>query len=205
MLGGLASEAPPLFSSDWRKLWIGSLVLAALCGFAYGWHQRSVNPPFVITRKSEEPPEVKLLRRGRYDEAAKAILDSIKDEKKDYFKYQSVAAVYYARAVKDPSNREKWAEQAALYVGKSVSLAPDDSINLISAAIGVDRIGEVSSQPCPYYEKADQYAQDAMRQLTSASIFVGDEKMPTQPIRDKVGKLLRELQVKIEAKCPNKP
>jgi hypothetical protein len=194
-----------LFSPDWRKLWIGSIVLATLCGFTYGWMQRSENPPFIITRKAEEPPEVRLLRRGRYDEAAKATLDSIKDEKKDYFRYQSVAAVYGARAVKDPTNREKWVEQAAFYVGKSVSLAPDDSINLMAAAFGIDRIGDISSQGCPYYEKARHYAQDAMSQLKGDSIFVGDEKMPTQPIRNELGKLLKSLQGKIEAKCPKRP
>ena len=180
-------------------------MLAALCGFAYGWHERSVNPPFVITRKTEEPPEVKLLRKGRYDEAAKAALDSIKDEKKDYFKYYSVAAVYGARAVKDPSNREKWLEQAAFYVDKSVSLASDDSLNSMDAAFNMDRIGDISNQSCPYYEKARQYAQDAMGQLKSDSIVVGDEKMPTQPIRDEIGKLLKNLQGKTEARCTNKP
>jgi hypothetical protein len=194
-----------LFSSDWRKLWIGSVVLAALCGFIYGWRQRSENPPSIITRKTEEPPEVKLLRKGRYDDAAKAILDSIKDEKKDYFKYQSVGAIYAARAVQDPSNREKWAEQAAFYLGKMVSLAPDDFINLMTAAFGTDRIGDISSQSCPYYEKASQYAQDAMSQLKSDSIFVADEKMPTQPIRDELGKLQKSLQSKIETKCANTP
>ena len=194
-----------MFSPDWRKLWISSLLLAALCGFAYGWKRRSENPPFVIARKTEEPPEVKLLRNGRYDEAAKAALDSIKDEKKDYFKYYSVVAVYGARAVKDPSNREKWVEQAAFYVDKSVSLAPDDSINSMDAAFNMDRIGDISNQSCPYYEKARQYALDAMSQLKSDSIFVGDEKMPTQPIRDEIGKLLKKLQGKIEARCTNKP
>lgn len=194
-----------MISLDWRKVWIGSLVLAALCGFTYGWKQRSENPPFVITKKTEEPPEIKLLRKGRYDDAAKATLDSIKDEKKDYFKYQSVAAIYGARAVKDPSNRERWVEQAAFYVGKSVSLAPNDSINLTAAAFGIDQIGDISSQGCPYYEKARHYAQDAMSQLKSDSIFVGDEKMPTQPIRDELGKFLTSLQGKIKTKCANKP
>jgi hypothetical protein len=194
-----------LFSSNWRKLWIGSLVLAALCGFTYGWKQRSENPPFVITIKGEEPPELKLLRKGRYDEAARAILDSIKDEKKDYFKYQSVAVIYGARAVKDPSNREKWVEQAAFYVDKSVSLAPNDFINLMGAELSMDRIGDISSQGCPYYEKARHYAQDAISQIKSDSIFVGDEKMPTQPVRDELGKLSKSLQGKIEAKCMNKP
>jgi hypothetical protein len=179
--------------------------LAALCGFIYGWKQRSENPPFIITRNAEEPPETKLLRKGRYDDAAKAALDSIKDEKKDYFKYQTVAVIYATRAVKDPSNREKWAEQAASYVEKSVSLAPDDSINLMTAAFDVDHIGDISSQGCPYYEKARHYAQDAMTQLKSDSIFVGGEKMPTQPIRDEVGKLLKRVQGKIETKCTNKP
>jgi hypothetical protein len=194
-----------LSSPGWRKLWIGSLVLAALCGFIYGWKQRSENPPFIITGKAEEPPEMKLLRKGRYDDAAKAALDSIKDEKKDYFKYQSVAAIYATRAVKDPSNREKWAQEAASYLARSVSLAPDDSMNLMTAAFGTDRIGDISSQGCPYYEKARHYAQDAMTQLKSDSIFVGDEKMPTQPIRDEFGKFLKSLQDKIETKCANKP
>ncbi len=194
-----------MFSTNWRKLWIGSLVLAALCGFIYGWKHRSENPPFIITRKTEEPPELNLLRKGRYDDAAKAALDSIKDEKKDYFKYQSVSAIYAARAVQDPSNREQWAGQAAFYLGKMVSLAPDDSMNLMTAAFGTDRIGDISSQGCPYYEKARHYAQDAMTQLRSDSISVGDEKMPTQPIRDELGKFQNSLQSKIETKCPNKP
>lgn len=194
-----------MFSPDWRKLWLGSLVLAALCGFIYGWKQRYENPPFIITRKAEESPEMKLLRKGRYDDAVKAMLDSIKDEKKDYFKYQSVAAVYAARAVKDPSNREKWAEQAAFYLGKMASLAPDDSMNLMMAAFGTDRIGDISSQGCPYYERARHYAQDAMSQLKGDSIFIGDEKTPTQPIRDELGKLQKSLQSKIETKCASKP
>jgi hypothetical protein len=116
-----------------------------------------------------------------------------------------VAAVYGARAVKDPSNREKWLEQAAFYVDKSVSLASDDSINSMDAAFNMDRIGDISNQSCPYYEEARKYAQDAMGQLKSDSIVVGDEKMPTQPIRDEIGKLLKNLQGKIEARCTNKP
>jgi hypothetical protein len=202
MLWGL--EAKPLFTPNWRKLWISSLLLAALCGFMYGWKRRSENPPFVTTIKVEGP-EVRLLRKGRYDDAAKAILDSVKDEKKDYFKYESVAAVYGARAVKDSSNREKWIEQAAFYVDKSVSLAPDDPLNLTEAALTIDRIGDISSQSCPYYEKARQYAQGAMNQLKSDSIFVGDEKMPTQPIRDELGTLGKRLQDKIETRCSTKP
>jgi hypothetical protein len=194
-----------LLSSGWRKLWISSLLLAAPCGFSYGWQRHVENPPFNVTIKTEDPPEVKLLRKGRYDEAAKATLDSIKDEKKDYFKYQGVAAIYYTHAVRDPSNREKWTAQAAVYVDKSVSLAPNDPMNLMAAAFGVDRIGDVSTQGCPYYEKARNYAQDAMSQLGSDSISVGDEKVPTQPIRNELGKLLETLRGKIETKCTTKP
>ena len=201
----MRSSEASLFSPGWRKLWISSLLLAAPCGFIYGWQRRIENPPFDITIKTEDPPEVKLLRRGHYDEAVKATLDSIKDEKKDYFKYQSVAAVYYARAVKDPSNREKWAAQAAMYVDKSASLASDDFINLMQAAFIIGHIGDVSSQGCPYYEKARNYAQSAMSQLKSDRIFVGDEKMPTQPIRDELGKFLETLRGKIETKCATKP
>ncbi len=146
-----------------------------------------------------------MLRKGRYDQAAQAALESIKDEKKEYFKYQSVAAVYAARAVKDPTNREKWAGQAALYIHKSVSLAPADSINLLEAALSTERIGDISGQGCPYYEKGRQYAQTGMSQLKGNCIFVSDERVPTQPVRNEFGKLLSTLQSKIEATCAQKP
>src|SRR5260370_40603392 len=68
-----------LIRPQWRKLWVSSLLLTALCGFAYGWKEREENPPPIITIE-KEPPETRLLKKGRYDEAAKAILDSIKDE-----------------------------------------------------------------------------------------------------------------------------
>jgi len=188
----------------WRILWIGSLVLTAVCGFAYGWQERLENPPLFIMTRGKEPPEDVLLRKGRYDQAANVILASINNEKKDYFKYQSVATVYYVRATKDRVNREKWIGQAASYEAKSVSIAPNDPTNVASAAFGLDRIADVSSQPCPYYQTASQYAQDAMGELKSDAIFVGDEKMPTQPIRDDLEKLLGRISGKINAKCQNK-
>lgn len=193
-----------MIKPQWRKLWVSSLVLAALFGFTYGWKQREENP-LPISRIGKEPPEYRLLKRGRYDEAAKVILDSIKDEKKDYMQYQNVATVYYSRAAKDPANRDKWIEQAAFYVDKSVSIAPTDPLNLMFAAFYVDRLGDASGQPCVYYGKAGRYAQEAMNELKNDSIFVGDEKMPTQPIRDEIGKLLKTLQGKTETKCANNP
>ncbi len=189
----------------WRKLCGGSLLLAALCGFIYGWKHRAENPPSTNTMRTEEPPEMKLLRKGRYDDAVKATLDSIKDDKKDYLRYQSVANVYYARSVKDPTNRDKWAEQASFYLDKSVNLSPNDSINLLEAAFAFVRIGDTSSQGCQYYEKARHDAEDAKSQLKGDSIFVGDEKIPAQPIRDELDKLLNKLRDKIEAKCLGKP
>jgi hypothetical protein len=194
-----------LLSAAWKKLWAASIAMAALSGFLYGWSQRSENPPFVITRKTDEPPEIKLLRKGRYDEAVKAVLESIKDEKKEYFKYQSVAVVYASRAVKDPTNREKWAGQASLYIDKSASLAPDDSINLLEAAMSTERIGDISGQSCQYYEKAREYAQTGISQIKGDCILVSDERVPTQPIRNEFSKLLGRLQTKTEAKCGQKP
>jgi hypothetical protein len=202
-LGSLGG--PSLFTPDWRKLWIGSLVVAAVCGFTYGWQERLENPPFDTVIKGKEPPQEKLMRKGRYDEAAKVILDSIKDEKKDWLKYESLAAVYGARAFHDPSNRENWLQQSAFYVDKGVSLAPNDPVDLMSAAFSTESIGEASSQPCPYYDKASQYARDAMSELKTDSIFVGDERMPTQPLRNDIGKLMGKLQGKIEANCTHQP
>jgi tetratricopeptide (TPR) repeat protein len=192
-----------LIKTHWCRLWISSLLLTALFGFAYGWKQREENPPPIITI-GKEPPEYRLLKKGRYDEAAKAILDSIKDERRDYMKYQDLATVYYARAAKDPANREKWIEQASSFVDKSVSLAPTDPMNLMFAAFYIDRIGDASSQPCVYYTKAGKYAQEAINELQNDSIFVGDEKMPAQPIRDEIRKLLTGLEGKTSTKCANK-
>lgn len=83
-------------------------------------------------------------------------------------------------------------------------MAPNDSINLTEAALSIDRIGDLSSEGCPYYEKARSYAQNAMDQLRNDAIFVGDEKMPTQPIRNELAKVLETLRGKIETKCANK-
>ena len=62
---------------DWRKLWILSLVLSASFGFGYGWKQARDNP-VMDTTKIVEPPEVKLLKKGRYDQATK--VDGISGE-----------------------------------------------------------------------------------------------------------------------------
>ncbi len=179
-------------------------MLAGLFGFGYGWKQARDNPMRGMT-KIIEPPEVKLLKKGRYDEAAKAILDSIKDEKKDSWRYQSVAAVYYARAQNEPTKREKWLAEADSYIEKSIDLSPNDPIDLMSGAFGVERIGDSSSQPCPYYEKAAVYAQSALAQLKSDSIFAGDEKIPTEPIRKEIEKHTNGLNDKTRTKCLHKP
>ena len=86
-----------------------------------------------------EPPEVKLLKKGRYNEAAKAILDSIKDEKKDSWRYQSVAAVYYAHAQNDPASREKFLAEAESYIEKSISLSANDPVDLMSGPSGSNK------------------------------------------------------------------
>ena len=155
--------------------------------------------------KTDQRPEVNLLKKGRYDEAIKAALGSIQDDKKDYYQYQGVASIYYYRAIKEPSSREKWIEQSVFYIDKSVSLAPDDPLNSAQAAAALIRIGDSSDKACPYYEKARHYAQDSMSQLKGDSIFLGDEKMPNQPIRDKIAKLQNSLNGKIEATCSSTP
>jgi len=127
-------------------------VLAALCGFAYGWHERSVNPPFVITRKTEEPPEVKLLRKAAMMKREGSTRFH-QGRKERSLQVLQRGGSLRARAVNDPSNREKWLEQAAFYVDKSVRLASDDSLNSMDAAFNMDRIGDISNQSCPYYEK----------------------------------------------------
>lgn len=192
------------FGRGLRILWIASLVLAGVCGFAYGWENRLENPPMLNMIKGKEPPELVLLRKGRYDEAAKTILDSISDEKEAPFKYQEVATIYAVRAAKDPSKRERWAQRAAFYEAKSVTASGNEPIILMGAASGLDHIGDVSGEPCEYYTTAIQYAQQAMDGLKSDAIYIGDDKTPTKPLRDDVGKLLDKLQGKIKTRCSGK-
>jgi hypothetical protein len=181
-------------------------VLAGLFGFGYGWEQARDNPLIGMTKtKIIEPPEVKLLKKGRYNEAAKAILDSIKDEKKDSWRYQSVAAVYFAHAQNDPSNREKFLAEAESYIEKSIRLSANDPVDLMSGAFGIEKIGDSSSQPCPYYAKATEYASSALAQLRGDSLVAGDEKVPTQPIRDDIEKHISGLNEKTKTRCLNKP
>ena len=195
-----------MITLDRPKLWISSLVVAALFGFGYGWKRSRDNPIFGMTQaKVVEPPEVRLLRKGRYDEAANAILDSIKDEKKDSWRYQSVAAVYYARAQNEPTSREKWLAEANSYIEKSIDLSPDDFVNLMSGASGIERIGDSSSRSCPYYAKATEHARSALAQLKGDSVSVGDEKIPTESIRAEIEKHINGLNDKIKTKCPDKP
>jgi len=73
------------------------------------------------------------------------------------------------------------------------------------AAFYIERIGDASSEPCVYYAKAGKYAQEAMNGLQNDSIFVGDEKMPSQPIRDKIKKFLTSLDGENATRCGNKP
>lgn len=185
-------------------MWIGSLILVAVCGFAYGWENRLENPPMLITVKANEPPELMLLRKGRYDEAVKTILESIKNGKGDFLRYQEIATVYAVRAAKDPSNRERWAQQAAFYETKSVAVSGSEPISLMGAASGLDHVGDVSDDPCRYYKTASQYAQQAMDGLKGDAIYIGDEKTPTKPLRGDAGKLLDRLQAKIKTKCSGK-
>lgn len=194
--------------TGWRKLWISCFVLAGLFGFGYGW-KRGTDDLLTGVRETKtriiEPPEVKLLRKGRYDEAARAILDSIKNEKKDAWRYQSVAAVYYAHAQIDPTNREKLLAEAERYIEKSIELSASDPVNVMSGAIGIEQIGDSSSHPCSYYAKATEYGQSALAQLKGDSIFAADEKIPTEPIRADIEKHMNAVSDKTKTRCLDKP
>src|ERR1700732_3323809 len=113
-------------------------------------------------------------------------------------------AVYAARAVKDPTNREKWVQQAALYIDKSVTLAPADPINMVEAASGTERLGDISGQGCPYYEKAREYTQTGMSQLKSDCIFVSDERVPRNRSETSSASSWESWKL-TEAKCGQNP
>jgi hypothetical protein len=151
------------------------------------------------------PPGVIAMRNGDYNMALSLTLASIKDEKKDYFKYLEVANIYYVRAMRENSNREKWAAQAATYAEKSASFGSDDWSALREAAAYEDHVGDLVGQGCPYYVKASGYDQQAFDSLKGDSIWAGDEKFPTQPFRDGLEKSLKSEQDKIRTKCSSKP
>jgi hypothetical protein len=189
--------------STWRQLCGGSLLLAAIGGFGFGWKHRAENPPFIHGIKTKEPPEVGLLKRGHYDEAVNAALSSALYP--DEYKYRDVAGIYFYRAMKEPLNREKWIKQSVFYIEKGISAVPDDPLNSAEAAAALLRIGNSSDQACPYFRTALTYAQNSMSQLKGDSILLGDEKMPNQPIRDRVANLQNKIQGTIAAKCSSTP
>lgn len=186
--------------ANFRRMWIGSLLVVAIAAFGYGWEHRAGNPPLIVIGKSSVAPELKLVEKGRYDDAVRAVLDTIHDEKKDHAQYEIVATIYALRAAKEPANREKWNKQAAFYIEKQVSLGGDDALNLIVAAHDSEAIGDNSSDSCFYYGNAKRYAQGALDALQGDSIWVHDEKMPAKPLRDGVGQILKSIQDKMETK-----
>jgi hypothetical protein len=88
---------------------MGSLVLASLCGFTYGWHHHSINPPFVITRKTEEPPEVKLLRKeGTYEAIRQGQSKKVSNlGLKEFEKRSRPGAIRHPRDAAQPAALEK--------------------------------------------------------------------------------------------------
>jgi hypothetical protein len=116
-----------------------------------------------------------------------------------------VAAVYYARAQNEPTSREKSLAEANSYIEKSIDLSPDDFVNLMSGASGIERIGDSSSRSCPYYAKATEHARSALAQLKGDSVSAGGREDSHRTNSGRYRETQKGLNDKIKTKCPDKP
>jgi len=130
-------------------LWVTSFA-ATGAGAYFGGRSAEAKYEDLITSKSPAP-EVKLENQGRYDDAIQTILDRRKEGLHEADADSEVALIYLNRAKKDWANREKWAQEAALYMDKATALAPNDPFILENAMDDLNTVGDYSDNGCPPY------------------------------------------------------
>lgn len=152
-------------------------------------------------------PEVKLENQGRYDEAIQMVLDERKEGLPEAEADSEVAVIYLNRAKRDWANREKWAQQAASYIERAASLAPNDPFILESAMDDLNTAGDYSDNGCAHYQKAIQFGEAALALLQGDTVTVEGHvrSYPTQPIKESVEPQLKRIRDKVQACCSVSP
>jgi hypothetical protein len=114
-----------------------------------------------------------------------------------------IADIYLRHAKADPSNRERWAEQAATYLEKAYRTTPTSVLALESEMQNFNRLGDYSEKGCPDYEKAKASGEAALAQLQGVNFTVEGhpETYPSDTERQGLQSQLKRIQSKIDAWC----
>jgi hypothetical protein len=185
----------------WGVLRATTVVVMSVGGYFVGWGAEAKYEDLITN--DTPPPEVKLEKQGRYDEAIQAVLNRRSEGLHEADAYSQVAQIYLDRAKKDLANRGKWAHQAALYHDKAAALAPGDPFILESAMDGLNKAGDYSDQGCPHYEKAVALGEAALALLQGSTVSIEGHvrSYPTQPIREGIQPRLKRIRGKVDAWC----
>jgi hypothetical protein len=187
-------------------LWVATVVLVGIGAYFAGWSAEAKLED-VNTRNATPAPEVKLEEQGRYDEAIQVVLDKrAKEGLPEADADWQVSLIYLERAKKDGANRERWAQQAASYLDKAATLAPQDIFILQNVMDGFDRAGDYSEDGCPDYEKSVSFGEAALGLLQGSTIKIGgisenERSQATQPIREVIQPQLERVRAKLAAWC----
>lgn len=177
-------------------VWATSLAGAGVGAYFAG---RSVEAKY----EDRPAPEVKLEDQGHYDEAIQMVLDEKKEGLPEAEADSEVAVIYLNRAKRDWANREKWAQQAASYIERAASLAPNDPFTLESAMDDLNTAGDYSDSGCAHYQKAIQFGEAALALLQGNTITVEGNvrSYPTQSIKESIEPQLKRIRDKVQACC----
>ncbi len=186
-------------------LWATSAALVSVGAYFGGWGAEAKYEE--VTTGDMPAPEVRLEDQGRYDEAIQTVLDRRREGLHEAYADSEVALIYLNRAKKDRANREKWAQQAALYIDKATALAPNDPFILESAMDDLNTVGNYSDNGCPHYQKAVQFGEAALALLQGSSVTIERHarSYPTQPIKESLKPRLKRIRDKVEACCKKAP
>lgn len=183
----------------WGVLWVITLVLVALGAYLTGWVAEG-KVEDARTTNALASPEDNLEREGRYDEAIRIIMEN-HDRLAEADVDCRVGWVYLERGKKDWTNRQQWAQQAAIYFDKAAALASNDPFVLEQAMGGFNKVGDYTDKGCPDYEKAVHFGQAAI------VLFQGTTVSPSGKVRRYPAQLvdlqpqLARIQQKINAWC----
>jgi tetratricopeptide (TPR) repeat protein len=122
-------------------------------------------------------------KQGRYDDAIQSGLKALRDTPRDAVVYEQIAMVYLARAGRD-TNRERWTAEAATYFNKSVSVEPDNPVNLLDAARGFEiASGLTTNRRCSYFLRATDLSEALVHVVDSGHITIGGQRYSLDPVR----------------------
>jgi hypothetical protein len=148
-----------------------------------------------------------LTRAGRYEDAVKVGLESLKQASSDELVYEQIADVYLIRAEKEPTRREEWVIKAVSYLQKSLSHRSKENdvaaVHLFQDAKGFELAGDLSKDKrCTYYDEARKLLEERASALQGDKIRVAGKTSAVGPLRTENERALAGMQEKAaRAQC----